>query len=243
MKQNEKGTLFGIGVGPGDPELITLKAARAIENCHVITYLQSTNGKAMARTIAQHCLVKNVGENRLEVPIVMPMCENREIANGVYDAAAKMIAEHLQGGKNVGFLCQGDPLFFGSFCYILERLSKQHKWRVIPGINSISASAATIGVPVALLAENFAVISGRQEDHEISKTLVQFDNVAIMKPGRQHGRIVALLNQSGRASDARYIEYCGHAQQKIITDITTLDHTENAPYFSLFLVNRQRDTR
>ena len=170
----------------------------------------------------------------------MPMSNRREIANKAYDDAASVIAAHLQQGRDVGFLCQGDPFFFGSFSYLHNRLSDKFNTVVIPGISSINASAALTQRPLTLLAENLAIISGRQGDQDILETLNSFDNVAIMKPGIRRAAILNILEAAGRSGDTNYIEYAGQTRQKIVKDVSLLDDGPG-PYFSLFLVNRQRD--
>ena len=238
--KNKFGTFYGIGVGPGDPELITLKAFRLIQQCDVITFLGSKKGRSIARDIAIGALESGGNPNRIEQGFVMPMSDSRETANNVYDEAAAAIASHLQQGKDVGFLCQGDPFFFGSFSYLHERLSDKYNTVVVPGISSINAGAALTERPLALLAENVAVISARRSNQDILDTLNSFDNVAIMKPGIRRAEILKVLGDAGRSGDANYIEYAGQSRQKIVKDVSLLDDRPG-PYFSLFLVNRQRD--
>ena len=235
------GTFYGVGVGPGDPELLTLKAHRLIQHADLVTYLSSESGNAMARTISSASLDKASNPLQQEHPIVMPMDENRDNINLVYDAAAKVIAKHLNDGKNVVFLCLGDPFFFGSFAYLYDRLNDLHKVETIPGVTAINASVALTGRPIGLLAENSAVISGRRDDDDILRTLEQFDNVAIMKPGRRRPNLLRLIEQSGRSSDSCYIEYAGQPNERIVYDIRMLDITVTGPYFSLFLISKTRN--
>ncbi len=237
---HSSGQFYGIGVGPGDPELLTLKAWRLIRQCDVITYLSSDRGYSMAREIAADALANPTHPAQRQQAFVMPMCDNREVANRIYDQAAQVIASHLDEGREVGFLCQGDPLLFGSFSCLHDRLSAQYPTFVVPGINSFNACAALTGMPMTRLAENLAVISGRREDDDILDTLIRFDNVAIMKPGRRRARILQLIEQANRSKDACYVEYAGHSRQKIVRDIRTLgDGT--GPYFSLFLIHCSRN--
>ena len=235
------GTLYGVGVGPGDPELLTLKAHRLIQQADLVTYLSGDTGNAMARTISALSLDKTVNPDQQEHPIVMPMNENRDNINLIYDEAAKLIANHLNDGKNVVFLCLGDPFFYGSFAYLHDRLNDQYPVETIPGVTAINASVALTGRPIGLLAENSAVISGRRDDDDILQTLTQFDNISIMKPGRRRPVLLRLIEQAGRTSDTCYIEYAGQPNQKIVYNISTLDATVAGPYFSLFLISKSRD--
>ena len=235
-----RGVFYGVGVGPGDPELMTMKAVRLVQACDLVTYLSSDNGNSMARNIAAMALADSSNPNQQEAAIVMPMCESREVANSVYDEAASLIASHLDKGEQVVFLCQGDPFLFGSFAYLYDRLADNYQVEIVPGISSINASAALCGKPLGLLAENIAIISGRRANDDILQTLKQFDNVAIMKPGRRRAELLGLIEAANRVDDCCYIEYAGHENQRIVQDIRTLD-TQPGPYFSLFLVNRARN--
>ena len=235
-----RGVFYGVGVGPGDPELMTMKAVRLVQQCDLVTYLSSDNGYSMARNIAATVLADSNNPGQREQAIVMPMCDSREVANSVYDEAARLIANHLNKGEQVVFLCQGDPFLFGSFAYLYDRLADSYQVEIVPGISSINASAALCGKPLGLLAENIAIISGRRDNDDILQTLKQFDKVAIMKPGRRRAELLTLIEQANRVDDCCYIEYAGHKQQKIVQDIRTLD-TQAGPYFSLFLINRPRN--
>ena len=197
----------------------------------------------MARRIAADVISAKSNPAQQEEAVAMPMCDSREQANAVYDEAAERFAAHLDQGRDVVFLCQGDPFFFGSFSYVHERLDPSYHSEIVPGITAISACAALTGRPLALQAENVAVISGRRDDDDILQTLERFDNVAIMKPGRRRPALLQLIATAGRSGDARYIEYAGQENENLVCDITTLDPEEKGPYFSLFLVSRDRETR
>lgn len=122
---NPSGTFYGVGVGPGDPELLTLKALKLIQQADVIGYLVNEEGTSHARHIAREALSFG-SRSRLEIPVVMPMNKDRSFANAVYDEAADTIARQLASGRSVVFLCEGDPLFYGSLSYLLERLQGKH---------------------------------------------------------------------------------------------------------------------
>ena len=231
----------GIGVGPGDPLLITVKAWRSIQQADVISYIANTDGNSQAKEIAREALAE-VQKVQTHIPVKMPMLEDRHEANKVYDQAAIDIQSELDAGKNVVFLCEGDPLFFGSFAYLLERLER-NKCEVIPGISSIHAAAAALKTPLTMLKESFAITSGRQTDDQLQETLLNNDSVVIMKAGRARQRILQALIKTKRTEDAQYIEYIGRSQQKIISDVNQLGD-ENGPYFSLFLVtDKSRSSR
>ena len=233
---------IGVGVGPGDPELLTLKAARLIREADVVGYLANLDGDSQARAIAAEVLADAAAGQR-ELAVKMPMVERRDAANQVYDAAARDIRAALDAGKNVVFLCEGDPLFFGSFTYLLVRLEADYACAVVPGISSVNAASSALCLPLTLQRESFAVISGRHSEQQLIDALTQHDSVVIMKAGRARPRILSALKLTGREKEARYLEYIGRDNEMIETDIGRLD-AEAGPYFSLFVVTRaEREVR
>lgn len=234
------GTFIGVGVGPGDPELITLKALRAIRKASVISYIANDKGESQAKYIAREALEEVEGDQQ-EIPVCMPMCNDRNIANGVYDKAAVEIREQLEQGRDVVFICEGDPLFFGSFTYLLERLQDDCPCQVIPGISSINSASAALRHPLTMLKESLVVVSGRHSDEQLREALLHHDSVVIMKAGRARPRILALLKETNRWAEARYLENIGRRDEVIFEDMSVLDD-EAGPYFSLFIVTRtERD--
>ena len=237
-----KGTFYGVGVGPGDPQLLTLKAADVIASVGVISFIANERHESLARRIALPAISKKVAGSFTEITIVMPMSNDRSEANRNYDRAALTIRDELLGGKDVAFLCEGDPFFFGSFAYLYDRLHDNFEIEVVPGITSIHASAAQCGVPLGLQEENIVVLSGRHSDETVLDALKRFDNLVIMKAGSRRAAIIELIKNAGRIGDARYVEYVTQAEQKIVKNILELG-LEAGPYFSLFLINCARNYR
>ncbi|MGS2717424.1 precorrin-6y C5,15-methyltransferase (decarboxylating) subunit CbiE [Eionea flava] len=238
-------TFCGVGVGPGDPELLTLKAQRMIQQADVISYLCNEHGHSQAYTIAERAIADINTTGQTLLPIVMPMKEERKLANLAYDNAASAIAAALADNKQVVFLCEGDPLFFGSFAYLLERLQNsavEHRSHVVPGISSINAAASILQHPLTMLTESFAVMSGRHSEEQLLNALMQHDSVVIMKAGRARVKILQALAQSQRTADACYLEYVGRAQEKIVRDVEILAQ-ESGPYFSLFVITNDAQKR
>lgn len=236
---------YGISVGPGDPELMSLKAYRLLQQVEVIAYLQTRDkgelkGQALAKNIASEALAQR-NQPALEVAIEMPMSRQRDAANAAYDAAAKKISDHLKAGRSVGFICEGDALFFGSFSYLLERLS-DHPHQVIPGITSLQGSSAALATPLTMLDESLVVLSSLHDDDKILASLEQHDSLIIMKAGRHRPRLLALIEQAGRQADCQYIEYASQAKQQIYSEFAQIPNSPG-PYFSLFMITRsQRNT-
>lgn len=254
ISNDKQGTFYGVGVGPGDPELLTLKALRLIQRAPVVSYLSSavsnSDGEhkghsSQARSIAREAFILQTPEQaaaQIEISICMPMSLDRTLANQAYDEGALQIREQLKQGKDVVFLCEGDPLFFGSFAYLLERLESEFTCQVVPGISSVNAAAAALQHPLTLLKESFAVVSGRHTDQQIKQALLDHDSVVIMKAGVARSRILALLEHTQRTEDAQYLEYIGRDNQKVISDVRQLAN-EKGPYFSLFVITRQAEAR
>lgn len=236
MSNPVKGTLYGIGVGPGDPELVTLKAARLIQQAAVLVYLSNDQGQSQSRTIVAS-LIDQRSVAAVEVPVVMPMCDDRNVANRVYDESAEKISTHLNEGQDVVFLCEGDPLFFGSFTYLLERLETRFRCHTVPGIASPQAAASLLNLPLTQLNQSLAIVSGRHSETQLIDALRSHDCVVIMKAGKSRPKILRALQLAERAQDARYLEYMYRDNQIIVHDIASLT-VESGPYFSLFLVQR-----
>lgn len=235
------GQFVGVGVGPGDPELITLKAARLIRNADVISYIANANGESQAKKIAENIL-SGVTKAQHEIPVAMPMCNDRSIANGIYDEAASAIQKAIAANKTVVFLCEGDPLFFGSFAYLLERLQNNNSCEVVPGVSSVHAASSVLQSPLAILKESFAVVNGRHSTEKLVTTLNNYDSVVIMKAGRSRKHILDAIAASNRTAEASYLEYIGREGETILRDINQLQG-EAGPYFSLFVVTRQERDR
>ena len=231
---------IGVGVGPGDPELITLKAVRYIEQADLISYIANEKGESQAKIIAREVLQSCTKVE--EIPVVMPMCDDRDSANQVYDTAAATITQAINAGKRVVFLCEGDPLFFGSFAYLLERLQAVVACEVVPGISSVHAASSALQLPLTMLKESFAVVSGRHSQEKLEATLNDNESVVIMKAGRSRQRILDALQATQRIHEAKYLEYIGRDSERIETDLSQLAG-EAGPYFSLFLVTKEQRDR
>ena len=239
--QEEKGTFIGVGVGPGDPELLTLKAYRAIQNADVICYLENESGQSQALDIAIEAL-KTPIKKQQHLGVRFAMSRERVAANLAYDKVIIQIQEQLGLGNTVAFLCEGDPLFFGSFTYLLERLESQYTSQVIPGIPAFVAATAELQLPLTVLKQSFAVITGRHSDEKIKAALLAHDAVVIMKAGIERPRLLTLLKETNRFDDANYLEYISRDNQKVVSDLNLLAN-EAGPYFSLFLITRKEVTR
>jgi len=237
QKAQQHGTFIGVGVGPGDPQLMTLKAYQLITDADVICYLTDKNDYSHAKNIARHAVAK-MSVDSTEIAIFMPMEKDRTKANIAYDKGCIEISAQLSQGKNVIFLCEGDPLFFGSYSYLLERLQGDYICQVVPGISSVNAAASALVRPLTALTDSFAVLSGRHSEELLQQSLRQHDSLVIMKAGKSRPKILAALHATNRIQDASYLEYIGRENEFIENDVSQLAN-EAGPYFSLFVVRNK----
>ncbi|OJX81809.1 precorrin-2 C(20)-methyltransferase [Magnetospirillum sp. 64-120] len=223
------GTLWGIGIGPGDPELLTAKAIRLLGELPVLAWPAPLDGDGMARTIA----ASYVPAGKVEIPIRLSFRPERDDTDEAYDKAAAAIAEHLAAGRDVGVLCEGDPLFFGSFIYVLTRLRGRFPVQVVPGVSSPMAAAAMAVRPLSLLDDAVAIIPATRPDALIRAMLEPAEAAVIMKVGRHLPRIKALLAGMGLLESAVVVERATLPDQRVLA----LAEAETLSYFSVILVH------
>ena len=227
------GTLYGLGIGPGDPELLTLKALRLLRAAPVLAWPAPETGESLARSI----VTPHLTGQQTEYAIRMPLTAERFPAQAVYDRAAEDLAAHLQAGRDVAVLCEGDPFFYGSFMYLFGRLAERFPVEVVPGVSSLTACAAALGHPLAARNDVLAIIPAPLDDETIAAKLAQADAAAILKLGRHGTRIVALLKRLGLTGRAQYVERATMANQRILP-LEQLD-PESIPYFAMILVHKK----
>ena len=228
------GTLYGVGVGPGDPELMTLKGARLVRAARVVAYPAPDTGQSFARAIAAGLIAPDA----VEIPMVVPMRTDRFPAQEVYEAAAGAISGHLDAGTDVVVLCEGDPFFYGSFMYLHARLAARHPVEVVPGVSSLGACAAALGRPLVARSGVLSVLPGPLPDAELAPRIEAADAVAIMKVGRHMGRLRALLGALGLTDRAAYVERASLPEARACP---LAEAPDEAPYISMILVSRTED--
>lgn len=228
------GTLYGVGVGPGDPDLLTLKAVKIIAQCPVIAYPAADGTDSLARAIA----APHIPAGKTEIAIVTPMVPGRFPANDVYDAYAKEIAVHLSAGRDVAILCEGDPFLYGSFMYLFLRLADDYATQVVPGVSSLAACAAVAGAPLVSRNQVLTVIPGPLDEADLEARLGNSEAAAIMKIGRHLPKVRAVIEKLGRLDRAQYVERATMADQKVMP---LSEAPDTAPYFSMILVRSPED--
>ncbi len=229
---NAPGTLYGLGVGPGDPELLTLKALRILRAAPVLTYPAPSEGDSLARAIA----APHLPEGQTEIAIRMPLESKQFPAEDVYGPAAREIAQHLEAGRDVAALCEGDPFFYGSFMYLFERLAGAQKIEVVPGVSSPMACAAALAAPLAARNDVLSVLPAPLDEDSLTARLEVCDAAAIVKVGRHIGKVRCILQSLDLETRARYIERASLPAERILPLSQAPDP---APYFSMVLVHRR----
>ncbi|HEY5980724.1 MAG TPA: precorrin-3B C(17)-methyltransferase [Microlunatus sp.] len=232
------GTLYAVGVGPGDPELMTVKAARLIAGADVIAYHSGTKGTSIARSIVAEFIPAGTIEELLAYPVTVGPTDHADGYYGeiedFYDASAARLAEHLALGRAVVVLAEGDPLFYSSYMYLHDRLADRFRCEIVPGVTSVSASSAAVGVPLVRHEDVLTVLPGTLPVPELARRLAGSDAVVIMKLGRTFAGVREALRQAGRLADAVYVERASTGRE-VVRPVAEVD-PDAVPYFSSIVV-------
>jgi precorrin-2 C20-methyltransferase/precorrin-3B C17-methyltransferase len=233
------GRLWGVGLGPGDPELITVKAARLIESADVIAYHMARHGRSIARSIASSYLRDSQIEEPLMYPITTETTDHPGGYQGALDdfyaACAARLAAHLDAGRDVVVLAEGDPFFYGSYMHLHKRLAHLYPTQVVPGVTSVSAASAELGRPLVERDEILTVLPGTLPPDVLAKRLADTDSAAILKLGRTFSGVRAALAEAGRLDDAWYVERATTDKQR--TEPLADVDPSTVPYFSLAILS------
>jgi precorrin-2 C20-methyltransferase/precorrin-3B C17-methyltransferase len=234
----EPGRLYGVGVGPGDPELLTLKAARLITAADVVAYHSGTHGSSIARSIVAELITPGTVEELLAYPVTTgatdhPLGYYGAVAD-FYDASAARLAAHLEAGRTVVVLAEGDPLFYSSYMYLHDRLAGRFPAEIVPGVISVSAASAAIATPLSRHEDVLTVLPGTLPVPELARRLADTDAAVIMKLGRTFAGVREALDQAGMLHRARYVERAstGDEVTRAVVDVDP----GRVPYFSMIIV-------
>ncbi|MER7213615.1 precorrin-2 C(20)-methyltransferase [Streptosporangium sp. NPDC000239] len=238
MNDTSAGRLRGVGLGPGDPELVTVKAARLIGEADVIAYHSARHGRSIARSVAAPYL----REGQIEEALIYPLTTETTDHPGGYQGAiddfyadcALRLAAHLDAGRDVVVLCEGDPLFYGSYMHMHKRLAHRYVTEVVPGVTSVSGAAAVLGRPLVERDEVLTVLPGTLPAEVIAERLAATDSAAILKLGRTFTKVRDALAEAGRLDEAWYVERATTGAQRL-APLAEVD-PDSVPYFSLALV-------
>jgi precorrin-2/cobalt-factor-2 C20-methyltransferase len=236
-----EGLLLGVGVGPGDPELLTLKAVRALESADVVAHFAKAGNASNARATAQKYLQPAARELPLRYPVTteQPTADPayRVVIDRFFDESAATIAEHLQAGRTVAVLSEGDPLFFGSYMHIHTRLMNRFRTQVIPGVTAMSGCWSAAGLPIVQGDDVLTVLPGTLEQSELVRRLRQNEPTVIMKLGRNLPKVRRSLIESNRLGNAIYVERGTMHNERMMPLADKSD--DSAPYFAIVLVSNR----
>jgi precorrin-2/cobalt-factor-2 C20-methyltransferase len=230
--------LIGVGVGPGDPELLTLKALRALQEAEVIAHFAKAGNSSNARAIVANHLKPGVAELALlypvttEIPREAPAYCNKMRA--FYDAAAGAVAAHIDAGRSVAVICEGDPLFYGSYMHLHVRLAARYPTDVIAGVTGMSGCWSAVGAPMAQGNDVFTVLPATLPQSELERRLADADGAVVMKLGRNLPKVRRALDRAGRLDRAIYVERGTMANAVVMALTAKAD--EEAPYLAIVLV-------
>ncbi|MGH1563888.1 precorrin-2 C(20)-methyltransferase [Mumia sp. DW29H23] len=232
------GRLYGVGLGPGDPELVTLKAARLVAAADVVAYHQGVGKRSNARRIADALITPGTLEEVLEYPVTTGTTDHPggyagAMADFYADCAAR-VAAHLDAGRDVVVLAEGDPLFYGSFMYLHDRLSGGYPTEIVPGVPAFAAASAAAATPLVRQTDVLTVLPGTLPEAELARRLADTDGAIIMKLGRRFPAVRSALAQAGRLDGAVYVERASMTEQRWLP-VAEVDAT-TVPYFSLIVV-------
>jgi precorrin-2 C20-methyltransferase/precorrin-3B C17-methyltransferase len=232
------GRLYGVGLGPGDPELITLKAARLIAAADVIAFHAGVGKQSNARRIAADLIPEGVVEEELRYPVTTGATAHPGGYAGAmaefYEESAARLAVHLEAGRTVVILAEGDPLFYGSYMYMHDRLADRFETEVVPGVPAFAAATATVASPLVRQTDVLTILPGTLDEPELARRLADTDGAIIMKLGRTFPKVVSALRQAGRLEGALYVERASMPEERWLP-VADVD-PETVPYFSLIVV-------
>ena len=232
------GWLRGVGVGPGDPELVTVKAARLIGEADVVAFHSGPRGDSIARRIASSYFADEVIEELLVYPVTTGSTHHPLGYHGLmadfYDESAERLAAHLDSGRNVVVIAEGDPLFYGTYMYLHDRLAHRYDTAVVPGVTSVSGSAAAVATGLCRHEDVLTILPGTLPVPELARRLADTEAAVVMKLGRTFENVREALRQAGRLDDARYVERASSEAERVLP-VADVD-ASTVPYMSMVVV-------
>lgn len=233
------GWLRGVGVGPGDPELLTIKAAGVIRSADVVAFHSGPRGDSIARRIAASYFRHDAIEELLVYPVTTGPTDHPLGYHGLmadfYDESAARLAAHLDAGRNVVVLAEGDPLFYGTYMYLHDRLANRYDSDVVPGVTSVSASSAALATGLCRHEDVLTILPGTLPVPELARRLADTEAAVIMKLGRTFEGVREALRQAGRLDDARYVERASSRNERVLP-VADVDPA-TIPYMSMIVVS------
>jgi precorrin-2/cobalt-factor-2 C20-methyltransferase len=232
------GRLIGVGVGPGDPELLTLKAARTLAEADVVAHFAKAGNVGNARRTVQGHLRAGVEELPLHYPMTTELPKGcaayGEAIGTFYDNSASAVARHLDAGRTVAVISEGDPLFYGSYMHLHVRLAPRYRTEVVPGVTAMSGCWSSAGAPIAQGDDVLTVLPATLPEAELERRLKDTDAAVVMKLGRHLEKVRRVLRRTGRLPQAIYVER-GTTSESVTMRLEE-KRDDSAPYFSVILL-------
>lgn len=233
------GIFYGLGVGPGDPELLTLKAARILREVPVVCYPSCKEG---APSYASRIIENFLQPHQTVRGLLFPMQKDLEALLPVWKEQLAIMVGYLRQGKDVAFATEGDPFFYSTFVYMYELIREEHpeiEVQVVPGVSSVMASSVKTGWPLTMADERMAILPATYEDSFIEKALDDFDTVVFLKVNTSLKKLAALLKKKELLKKAVVVECCGSPKERIFWDVEAAAK-ERLNYLSLVIVKKER---
>jgi precorrin-2/cobalt-factor-2 C20-methyltransferase len=232
-------TIYGVGLGPGDPELMSVKAARLIARAGVVAHFRKSGRPGNARTLVGGMLAPGVIEEVLEYPVTTEIAFEEPSYNDAlrsfYDDCVRRLLRHVEEGRDVAVLCEGDPFFYGSFMHLHSRITGRAPVVVVPGISGMSGCWTASGMPITFGDDVLTVVPATLDESTLRERLKSIDALVVMKLGRNLPKVRRALQAAGLAERAIYVERGTMADEKVLPLIEKTD--DEAPYFSMILVH------
>jgi precorrin-2/cobalt-factor-2 C20-methyltransferase len=238
MAQDRSGRLFGVGLGPGSPDYVTLRAVRVLEEADLLVHFAKRNARGHARTIADAV----VGTNKRELALVYPVTTElpagdpgyADAITPFYECCAEALAAELAAGRTVAVLCEGDPFFYGSFMHLWRRLERRFPTEVVPGVTAMSGCWTRANAPITWGDDVLTVLPGTLDEADLVRRLQATDAAVVMKLGRHLAKVRAALHKAGLLDRAIYVERGTMAGERVCALADKAD--DEAPYFAIVLV-------
>lgn len=236
---SEIGTIYGVGLGPGSVDLMSVRADKLIKSCNFIAFFRKAGRPGHARQIVSEILPENVKEYAMEYPVTteIPLSDPRykKIMTSFYDECCRYIKSVIESGDDVCVLCEGDPFFYGSFMHIYERLRFEVPIEVVPAITGMSAAWTATGLPITWGDNILTILTGTLSEKELVDKISTTDAAVIMKVGQNLNKIRAAITLAECESDAFIVEFAAMSNQSVCK---LIEYTkEVAPYFSIIILH------
>lgn len=236
-----RGTIYGVGLGPGDPDLMSVRADRLVREAKHVAYFRKAGRTGHARQIVEGMLRPDVQEFAMEYPVTteIPVEDPRynEVLSEFYESCTSYLNQLSRLEEDAVVLCEGDPFFYGSFMHLYSRLKGKTPVEVVPAITGMSGAWTATGEPITWGDDVLTVLAGTLSEFELTKRMAETDALIVMKIGRNMEKVCRSLKASGKYDDAWLVEYAT-MQQQTVRKVSEIDE-QIAPYFAIIVVHGQ----